>query len=220
MRNLDIDRLELDEIWTFCGKKQKRLTGLEKRNPLLGDQYVFYAIDPVSKLVPVWDIGKRDIFTTQDFVIRLKRALNGNRPQISSDAFSPYYHVIDEVFNHKVDYAIIHKEYSSVWIGRGRYAPPHVSGIKKRVSIGNPDERYICTSYIERANLTLRTMQRRFTRLSLGFSRKMENLIAATSLHFAYYNFCWTVRTTGKTPAMAANVTDKVWKIKDLVGDC
>ena len=120
-----------------------------------------------------------------------------------------------------MDYATITKEYESVAVGPGRYAPPKVSGVVKSVRKGNPDESRICTSIVERSNLTLRTMQRRFTRLALGFSRKMENLRAAVALHFAYYNFVWQPRTLGGlTPAMAAGATDRLWDVADLVGEC
>lgn len=220
MKDVDVERLEIDEIWTFCGKKQMRLKGPERRDPLLGDQYVFYGIDPVTKLVPVWEIGKRDGATTLAFLTRLKGSLNGCRPQISTDAFAPYPDAIDAVFGTDVDYASIRKEYASVPVGRGRYAPPKVTSVSKRVHMGEPDQRYISTSICERSNLTLRTFQRRFTRLSLGFSRKMENLIAAVALHFAYYNFVWIPRTIEATPAMMAGVTNRIWEIDDLVGDC
>lgn len=120
-----------------------------------------------------------------------------------------------------MDYATITKEYESVAVGPGRYAPPRVSGVVKIVRKGNPDKSRICTSIVERSNLTLRTMQRRFTRLALGFSRKMENLRAATALHFAYYNFVWQPRTLGGlSPAMAAGATDRLWDVEDLAGDC
>lgn len=220
MRDLDIQRLEIDELWTFCGRKQLRLNDLQKRDPLLGDQYVFYAIDPVTKLVPAWEVGKRDGTTALDFMRRLNGTMNGNRPQISTDAFPPYPDVIETVFGTEVDYATIRKEYEAVPVGPGRYAPPRVSGVSKRIYMGSPNERHISTSRIERANLSMRTFQRRFTRLSLGFSRKMENLLAAVALHFAYYNFCWMHRSLGMTPAMAAKVTNRIWEIDDLVGDC
>ena len=120
-----------------------------------------------------------------------------------------------------MDYATVIKEYEALPIGPGRYAPPGVSGVLKKVHTGRPDERRICTSIAERGNLTTRTMQRRFTRLALGFSRKMENLQAACALHWAYYNFCWQHRSLGGvTPGMAAGATDRLWDVADLVGDC
>ncbi len=217
MKNLGCTRLEIDEIWTFCGKKQVRLAGNERRCALLGDQYVFYAIDPITKLIPTWVIGKRDAVTTDTFVWKLKHCLNGVKPQISSDAFRPYFYAMSSVFGSEVDYASITKEYESAPVGPGRYAPPRVAGTIKRVYQGKPDNRYICTSYVERHNLTIRTFMRRFTRLSLGFSKKMANLRAAVALHFAYYNFCWIPRTTRVTPAMEAGIADRLWTIADLL---
>lgn len=108
---------------------------------------------------------------------------------------------------------------TSVAVGRGRYAPPKVSGVTRRVWKGNPDQNKICTSIVERNNLTIRTFQRRFTRLALGFSRKIENLRAAVALQMAYYNFVWIPRTLRITPAMAAGVTDRVWEVADLLGE-
>jgi IS1 family transposase len=216
MRDLDCERLELDEIWTFCGKKEARVKGMQRYNKSIGDQYVFYAIDPATKLIPVCTIGKRTRLTTYDFIHRLNGCLNGNRPQITTDAFLGYLGVIQLVFWGRVDYATITKEYKSVATGRGRYAPPKVSKTRKKIRCGNPDEKYICTSYVERHNLTIRTFMRRFTRLSLGFSKKLENLKAAVALHFAYYNFCWIPRTTGVTPAMRAGITHKRWTLADL----
>jgi IS1 family transposase len=217
MKDLGCSRLELDEIWTFCQKKQLHLTKHEKRSPRLGDQYVFYGIDPETKLIPTWVVGKRNARNTVRFCKRLKASLNGVSPQISTDAFSPYLDAVEVAFGADVDYAVITKEYESVAVGPGRYAPPKVKRTTKYVSQGKPDKRYICTSYVERHNLTIRTFMRRFTRLSLGFSKKLENLKAAVALHFAYYNYCWIPRTTRVTPAMEAGIVDHPWSMGELL---
>lgn len=186
----------------------------------LGDQFLFFAIDHDTKVVPAWAVGKRTNETALAFLYRLKGSLNGVRPQVSTDAWGGYPDSIEQVFGTDVDYATITKEYESVAVGPGRYAPPRVSGTIKAVISGIPDEGRICTSIVERSNLTVRTMQRRFTRLALGFSRKMENLRAAVALHFAYYNFVWAPRTLhGLTPAMAAGAVDSPWEVGDLVGE-
>jgi IS1 family transposase len=215
-KDLDCARLELDEIWTFCRKKQNRLERQEKHDLSIGDQFVFYAIDPVSKFIPTWVIGKRNIINAIIFTNQLKNTLNGNRPQISSDAFKAYIDAIDIAFGCNVDYAMITKEYDLEHVGPGRYAPPKVSGCVKTVIMGNPNQEHICTSYVERANLTMRTFMRRFTRLALGFSKKLENLKASVALFFTYYNFCWIPRTLRITPAMAIGLVSSPWIIKDL----
>lgn len=222
MRDLDLHRLELDELWTFCGKKQGRLKTLdEKLNPDLGDQSLFFAIDHKTKVVPAAAVGKRDSYTALQLLYRLRGTLNGCRPQISTDAWNGYQETIGALFGDSVDWATITKEYDSENPGRGRYAPPRVSGTIKTLQTGAPNMDEVCTSIIERSNLTVRTMQRRFSRLTIAFSRKMENLRAACALHFAYYNFVWQPRTLGgPTPAMAADATDRLWKVADLVGDC
>lgn len=215
---VDAQSLQMDEIWTFCKKKQGRLKPEERANLGIGDQYLFYALDPDTKLVVAWELGKRDRLTTLRFVGKVKRSLNGTRPQINTDSFPPYAMAMQRIFGPTVDHMSIVKLFNGVPAGRGRYAPPKVSCVQKTIECGNPDFRSASTSHIERANLTLRTMQKRFARLTLGFSKKAENLRAAVALHFAYYNFIWIPRTTGMTPAMAAGLTDRPWNISDLVG--
>lgn len=221
MHDLDCQRLELDELWTFCGKKQGRLSLAQRLNPELGDQYLFFAIDRNTKMVPAWALGKRDNATALQLLYQVRRSLNGCRPQISTDAWGGYQETIYALFRDTVDWATLTKEYKSVAAGAGRYAPPRVSGTIKRAELGSPDMDQVCTSIVERKNLTIRTMQRRFTRLTVAFSRKWENLRAACALHFAYYNFCWQHRSlNGLTPAMKARVTGRLWSVADLVGDC
>jgi IS1 family transposase len=221
MRDLDFERLEMDELWTFCGKKQGRLSAREKLDADLGDQYLFFAIDHDTKVVPAWAIGKRDTYTALELLYRLRGSMNGCRPQISTDAWHGYLLTIGPLFGDSVDWATLTKVYDSENPGRGRYAPPKVTGTEKHIQLGEPDLAKVCTSIVERSNLTVRTMQRRFTRLTCAFSRKMENLRAACALHWGYYNFVWQPRTLGgPSPAMAAGATDRLWKVADLVGDC
>ena len=224
MQDLDIKNLELDELWTFCGKKQGRLSTLEEKlNPDLGDQYLFFGIDRDTKVVPAYALGKRDKITALELLYKLRGSLNGTRPQISTDAWAGYEETIGALFGDDIDWATLTKKYESENAGRGRYAPPRVSKTTKTAQLGEPDMDRVCTSIIERSNLTVRTMQRRFTRLTCAFSRKMENLRAACALyhHFAYYNFVWQPRTLGgPSPAMGAGATERLWKVADLVGDC
>lgn len=220
MKNLDLEQLQLDEIWTFCSKKQGRVTKEEAANTSIGDQYLFYALDRNTKLIPAWELGKRNFDTTWTFIEKLHGTLNGCTPQISTDGFVPYQETIKTIFGTKCSYGVVYKEYEGVPTRRGRYAPPKVARIFKHVFIGNPDLEMMSTSHVERANLTLRTFQRRFTRLSIGFSRKLENLKAAVALHMAYMNFIWMPRTLKMTPAMAAGITSKPWDIDEFVEGC
>lgn len=222
MRDMDFKRLEIDEIWTFCGKKQGRLRTLEEKlNPELGDQYLFFAIDRDTKVAPAWALGKRDSVTALELLYGLRRSMNGCRPQISTDGWSGYQETMYALFGETVDWATLVKEYAGVDAGDGRYAPPRVSRVTKRAQLGTPNMAEVCTSIVERKNLTIRTFQRRFTRLTCAFSRKWDNLRAACALHFGYYNFCWQHGSLkGITPAMAAGVTPRLWSVADLVGDC
>jgi len=210
--------IQADEIWTFCRKKEQRLTEDEEGNPELGDQYVFVALDPESKLIPTFLVGKRDTATAHRFVQALRERLNGNgRIQLTTDGLRAYLTAVEEAFGADVDYAQLVKLYAAENPGPGRYSPPRVSETVSTTINGNPDPRFISTSYVERQNLTIRMMCRRFTRLTNAFSKKLANLKAALALHFAYYNFCRIHQTLRVTPSMAAAVTDTVWGLNDLL---
>jgi IS1 family transposase len=218
MRGVEARYLEADEIWTFVGKKERRLRNEEKLNFELGDQFVFFAIDRDTKLIPAWALGKRTKATAIEFLSRLKGALNGQRPHISTDDWRGYEDAIEIVFGANVDYATISKQYVASNPGPGRYSPPRVSGIVKRERKGRPEYLIVSTSHVERNNLTIRTFQWRFTRLALGFSRKLANLRAAVALQMAYYNFVWIPRMLRVTPAMAAGIVSSPWEVEALLG--
>jgi len=210
--------IQADEIWTFCRKKEQRLIGDEESNPELGDQYVFVALDPETKLIPTFLVGKRDTATAHRFTHALRACLNGNgRIQLTTDGLRAYLTAVEEAFGNDVDYAQLVKMYGSEPAGDGRYAPPHVTETVSTPITGNPDPARICTSHVERQNLTIRMMCRRFTRLTNAFSKKLANLKAALALHFAYYNFCRIHQTLRVTPAMAAGVTNHVWGLRELL---
>lgn len=215
MRDLSCERLQLDEIWSFVGKKQRRVRRKEDRSQV-GDFYTFVALDEDTRLVPAYRIGKRDGATTLAFVEDLASRLVV-QPQISADAFWPYVEAIDRTFGQDVDFAQIVKFYEAEPIGRGRYSPPKVVATETRVVLGSPDPAHISTSYVERHNLSMRTDMRRLTRLTNGFSKRVESLKAAVALYFSYYNFVRPHRSLRVTPAMAAGVTDRLWTIGDLV---
>ncbi len=182
---------------------------------------VYPGIDVVYYGMPTsleYDIvAARTEHDTAEFVADLKARIV-NRPQITSDAFQPYYGTIMRVFGNNVDYAQIHKVFASeLNAGCGRYSPPILMKCERDPIIGNPDNEHISTSYVERQNLTMRMQMRRFTRLTNGFSKKRVNHAAAVCLHFAHYNFVRVHRTLRCTPAMAAGVTDRLWSIETLL---
>lgn len=215
LRDLDSKRIQVDEIWGFVKKKQRHLT-VNDDEAQMGDMWTFVALDADSKLVPCYRIGKRDKPTADAFMQDLASRLK-NRVQISSDALKAYTAATELAFGGDVDYGQIVKTYEVEPAGFGRYSPPKVTAISKREIVGKPDPDHISTSYVERQNLTMRMCIRRLTRLTNGFSKKLDNLKAAVALHFAYYNFVRIHRTLRVTPAMAAGVTQRLWSVEDLV---
>ena len=146
------------------------------------------------------------------------RARIKNSPQISTDAFNSYPYVIGNTFGRSCNYGQIKKIYPPTFAGRGRYSPPRVVNARRQVIWGTPDVARITTSHIERSNLTMRMQMRRFTRLTNAFSKKVENLAHAVSVHFMYYNFVRVHMTLKTSPAVAAGVADHVWTIEEMVG--
>jgi len=215
LRNLKCNRIEVDEIWAFVAKKNKNV-GERDEWSRVGDQYTFVALDPQTKLIPSYLVGKRTAYTTMAFIDDLASRLS-TRVQISSDAFPAYYHAIATSFGGNVDYASVVKEYAETPAGRGRYSPPRVISIEKDDLIGFPNMETVSTSLVERSNLSIRTHCRRLTRLSLGFSKKLENFKASMDLYFCFYNFVRFHRTIKATPAMEAGVLPSALSIGDLV---
>ena len=215
MRNLTSETIEVDEIWGYVGKKQRHLTDQDDSDRV-GDQWTFVAIDADTKVIPCFRTGKRDMATTQAFVDDLASRLR-NRVQLSSDGLAAYLWAVESTFGTEVDYAQCIKEYEVETAGPGRYSPPRVKTIEKKIVNGQPDVAKISTSYVERSNLTIRMSNRRMTRLTNAFSKKIENHKAAMALHFANYNLCRVHRTLRVTPAMAANVTEHVWSMGELL---
>lgn len=223
MRNLTLNHIEADEIWTFCKKKQRKLTGAEKDNPKLGDQYLYIALDLETKLIPSFVIGKRTSEVTEVFMQDLAGRLviappwhPRPSPQISTDGWQGYPNAIDDAFGGSVSYGQIIKDFANAE-QPGRYAPPELVTTVRRVVQGNITKNSICTSHVERHNLSIRTFLRRFTRLALGFSKKFENLAACTALYLAYYNFCWLHGSLPGTPAMAARIAGHPWTLRELL---
>ena len=215
MRGLRCQHLQLDEIWAYVGKKQRQIRESDDQSRV-GDFWTFVALDPDTKLVPSFRVGKRDASNTRAFVQDLAARVRG-RVQISADQMPAYVEAIRMEFGNDADFAQIVKSYEAEAIGPGRYSPPRVVQVSSRRIFGNPDPTRVSTSHVERQNLTMRMQMRRFTRLTNGFSKKPENLWAAVALHFAWYNFVRVHRSLRVTPAMAAGVTGRVWELGELV---
>jgi IS1 family transposase len=215
MRELSCRRIQVDEIWSFVHKKQRWVTPQDDRNRV-GDQWTFVALDPETKLVLAYRVGKRTRPHAVAFMGDLSLRL-ANRVQISSDALNTYVDAVERAFGNDVDYGQAVKFYEAEPIGPGRYSPPRVVASERVVIAGNPDQDHISTSLVERQNLTMRMSMRRFTRLTNAFSKKVENLRAAVSLHFCHYNFVRMHKTIRMTPAMAAGVENRLWSLEELV---
>ncbi len=215
MRDLPCSRLEIDELWSFIGKKQRHVTESDDASRV-GDAWTYVAIDADTKLVPAFLTGKRTVVTTNAFISDLASRLR-NRVQISTDGMRMYASAIGASFPTGVDYAQIVKEYEADPAGAGRYSPPKVTGTEKTPIFGAPVEELVSTSFVERQNLTMRMQIRRFTRLTNAHSKKLENHGAAIALHFAHYNFARIHSTLRVTPVMAAGLTSAVWSMDDLL---
>lgn len=216
MLDLDCDRLEIDEMWAFVAKKQRHVTA-EDDASRVGDTWTFVAIDAETKLVPSFLVGKRDAESAQAFISDVAKRLK-NRVQISTDGLRSYIEPIREAFAAKgVDYAQLHKTYEAEPVGPGRYSPPKVTKTEKMPIFGEPDADLVSTSFVERQNLSVRMGVRRYTRLTNAFSKKLENHIAATALHYAHYNFVRRHQTLRVTPAMEAGITSTMWSTGNLL---
>ncbi len=215
MRELPSCRIQVDEIWAYVGKKQAHLSPQDDRGRL-GDMWTFVALDPDTKLIPSYRVGKRNAGNAVAFMTDLSERL-ADRAQISSDALAAYVDAVERAFGADVDYGQEVKFYAPEPTGAGRYSPPRVTDRQRIVIAGNPDQAHISTSLVERQNLTMRMSMRRFTRLTNAFSKKVENLAAAVSLHFAHYNFVRVHRTLRVTPAMEAGVSTRLWTLDELV---
>jgi len=221
LANLSLRHVQCDEIWTFVRKKEGHIRGHEARDRTIGDAYLYTALDTDTKLLVTFAIGKRNSEVTAAFIADLEKRLvrqpsadADDIPQISTDGWGPYAPCIARSFGRSVRHGVLIKQYVNPEVGR--YAPPALIKAERINVQGIRDLGTICTSHVERNNLTIRTFMKRFTRLALGFSKKLENLAAATAIHVAVYNFCRMHGSLKCTPAMAAGVIDKLWDMNDL----
>jgi len=214
--NLPRKRIQCDEIWAFCYAKDKNVPAHRRNEFGVGSVWTWTAIDADTKLVASWTVGTRDAESARMFMLDLASRLR-NRIQLTTDGHKAYLEAVDEAFGGQIDYAMLVKIYGESTNPQKRYSPASYGGSRISHISGNPDAKHVSTSYVERQNLTVRMHMRRFTRLTNGFSKKLENHIAAVSLHFMFYNFVHIHQTLRVTPAMAAGVTDRVWEVSDVV---
>ena len=216
LQNITANRIQCDELFCYVAKREKH-TSLEEGDDV-GEQYTFIAMDADTKLVFSWLTGKRSNVNTHLFMRDVyARTAWGSCPQITTDGWGPYVPAINATFKDSVDYAQLVKIYGNLPAVREGYAPSRYVESVSKVVTGNPDPQFVSTSYIERQNLTIRMMSRRFTRLTNAFSKKLSHLKAAISLHFAYYNLCRVHSTLRVTPAMEAGIENHVWSLGELL---
>jgi IS1 family transposase len=215
VRNLRVRRLQCDEIWQFIGAKRKNVTP-EQEQKGWGDSWTWTAIDADTKLCVTYYVGNRDRFAAYNFMCDCADRIIG-RPQITTDAYRPYLQAIEDAFGTEVDYAQLHKIYGASTPDESRYSPATCIGCDMKTVMGDPDPKHVSTSFVERQNLTMRMSMRRFTRLTNGFSKKLENHGHMVALYFMHYNFCRVHKTLRVTPAMEAGLTDHVWGLEELI---
>lgn len=220
LRNLPCKNIQCDEIWSFCYAKEKNVPAGLKGVFGYGDVWTWTAIDADTKLIPSWLVANRSIEAATIFIEDLAKRLK-NRVQLTTDGHKAYLMAVDKAFAGEVDYAMLVKVYGNQNDTRDtaarKYSPAECTEIKKTKICGNPDINLVSTSYVERQNLTMRMNMRRFTRLTNGFSKKIDNLEAAVALHFMHYNFCRIHKTLRVTPAMEAGIADHVWTLEEII---
>ena len=213
--SVPVQDVEVDEIWGYVGKKEGHKSDDDGEE--LGDAYCFIGMERTTKLVLAYHLGKRTARATDTFIGKLAYATFGSRYQLTSDGFTPYASAIKMLLRDRVDFAQLIKVYGSPRDGEQRYSPAEVVDSVPVEIMGRPVRSRICTSHIERQNLSVRMGMRRMTRLTNGFSKKRENLEAAYALWFAFYNFCRVHKTLRVTPAMQNGITDHAWELPELL---
>jgi IS1 family transposase len=217
IHNVWADRVQVDEIWSFVGAKQKNVTPALIAKGVAGDVWTFVAIEADTKLVISWSVGMRDAEFAAD-LLRDVRNRVANPIQLTTDGHKMYLKAVPEAFEGMaIDYAQLIKVFGNDPEAEKRYSPAQCRGIEKKVITGSPDPKFISTSYVERQNLTMRMNMRRFTRLTNAFSKKLENHAHAVELFYMHYNFVRIHQTLRVTPAMAAGVSSRLWSIHDIV---
>jgi IS1 family transposase len=214
-RGLTCKRIQCDEVWSFVGAKEKNTTD-ETKAKGWGDCWTWTALDADTKLIPCWYVGTRDAGAAYHFMHDLAARL-ANRVQLTTDGHRPYLTAVQDAFGDEIDYAQLVKIYGEGPKTEARYSPAQCMGTRRAVISGTPDHAHISTSLVERSNLSLRMGNRRFTRLTNAFSKKVENHEHMLALFFCYYNFCRIHKTLRVTPAMQAGISTRVWELSDIV---
>lgn len=216
LRNLTCKRIQCDEIWQFCYAKDKNVP-VEKRGQFgYGDVWTWVAMDADTKLAVSWALGLRDAGTAQAFIQDLAVRL-AHRVQLTTDGLRIYLNAVEDAFGADIDYAMLVKLYGNDRDREATYSPAECIGCREVVVTGRPDPKHISTSFIERQNLTMRMSMRRFTRLTNGFSKKVENHGHALAIHYMHYNFCRIHKTLRVIPAMEAGIADHVWTMEEML---
>lgn len=216
LRNIPAKRIQVDEIWSFVGCKQKNVTAEIAETRVAGDVWTFVAIEAQTKLVLSWQIGRRDSGFATDFLRDVAERVTG-RIQLTTDGHKMYLNAVGDSFADDIDYAQLFKIYGRDLEGYTRYSPAQCLGCEKITVTGAPEPKHISTSYVERQNLTMRMNMRRFTRLTNAFSKKIENHMHSVALFYMHYNFARIHQTLRVTPAMEAGISQRVWTLAEVV---
>ena len=217
LRDLPCKRIQCDEIWQFCYAKDKNVPDEKQRQFGYGSVWTWVALCADTKIVPCWLVGSRDAYTAHAFIDDLAKRLK-YRVQLTTDGLRVYADAVEAAFGADIDYSMLVKLYGDNREDESRYSPGECIDCREVPISGNPDRKHISTSHVERQNLTMRMSMRRFTRLTNAFSKKVENLEHAVSLHYMWYNFARIHKTLRVTPAMEAGISDHVWSMEEIAG--
>ena len=217
VQGVTASRVQCDEVWSFTYAKQKNVATAKAAPQEAGDTWTWTALDADTKLIVSSMVGGRDAEYANAFMDDVASRLT-NRVQMTTDGHKAYLKAVEGSFGADIDYAQLIKVYGNApETLKGRYSPADCTGIVKRTVEGQPDEKHISTSFVERQNLTMRMQMRRFTRLTNAFSKKLENHMHMVALYTVWYNFIRIHKTLRVTPAMEAGLSKTVWDMEDLV---
>ncbi|HEY5054805.1 MAG TPA: IS1 family transposase [Acidobacteriaceae bacterium] len=216
VRNVRCRHIQCDEIWCFVGAKSKNVPAAREQDGR-GDVWTWVAIDADTKLCVGYLVGGRDAWWATEFMRDVASRVRG-RVQLATDGHKAYLNAVEDAFGGDVDYAMLQKIYGASTEPEKRYSPATCIGCDMKTVSGVPDPKHVSTSFVERQNLTMQMSMRRFTRLTNGFSKKLENHAAAVTLHFIHYNFARVHKTLRVAPAMEAGLSDHIWSYEEIAG--